>query len=380
MASTAVDTLIVGGGIAGLACARHLHTCGKQFLLISPDIGGRILSSADRAVNYGAFFVCDDYHHMLKFTSHRRRIRLSDFCFHEKTHSYVLYQPKLLSYIMQFLKIKTLLRSFRSSLGEMRKSCVSISQKTAIEQDPLLYEAYMTDATDYVTAHQLERGTQTYLSKALYSTTFSSIDAMNAFSFLQFLLPLITPIYTFQFEQEKMIAPFQESIRIDSVHSIHYRNKQYHIKTDSASYTATNLVLATEVGWSAPFAHISSMNTPISTHMLHIRGTPKKSFQKKAYHLFHPGSEVQAVADCLNGTYLLYYKDHEPDITIYFYDPEIIASKYWNPAGRINGHVLIEAVRGNNCYCIGDYNIAGLEETYITGIFAANQIMKKKEE
>jgi hypothetical protein len=29
-------------------------------------------------------------------------------------------------------------------------------------------------------------------------------------------------------------------------------------------------------------------------------------------------------------------------------------------------------------YIIGDYNIAGLEETYLTGIFAANNIIKSK--
>ena len=55
---------------------------------------------------------------------------------------------------------------------------------------------------------------------------------------------------------------------------------------------------------------------------------------------------------------------------------KIIANHSWDPAGTINGHKLIECNRGNNMYLIGDYNIAGLEESFITGLYSANQIIK----
>jgi len=51
---------------------------------------------------------------------------------------------------------------------------------------------------------------------------------------------------------------------------------------------------------------------------------------------------------------------------------------YWDPVGTINGHTLIESNRGNNLYLIGDYNVAGLEESYTTGIYAANQIINSQ--
>ena len=92
----------------------------------------------------------------------------------------------------------------RKRFRKLRKTCISCSQKTAIEHDAFLYKLYMQNATDYVKEHKIKSGTDVYLSKALYSTTFSAITEMNAFSFLQFLLPLITPIYTFKFEREKL--------------------------------------------------------------------------------------------------------------------------------------------------------------------------------
>ncbi len=54
----------------------------------------------------------------------------------------------------------------------------------------------------------------------------------------------------------------------------------------------------------------------------------------------------------------------------------ILAHHFWNPAGTINGHNLIESNRRNNMFLIGDYNVAGLEESYISGIYAANQIIQ----
>jgi hypothetical protein len=198
---------------------------------------------------------------------------------------------------------------------------------------------------------------------------------MNAFSFLQFLLPLITPIYTFRFEKRKMTSSFQEKIIVDTATDINRTADQYKIKTNTDTFLAKNLVLATEISWSGQFARIQEMNTPVSTHMLHLRGTPKRMIARKKYQLFCHPSIVQSIADLGDGTYLFYYKDTQPPLENYFNNPQVITHHFWDPAGRIHGHVLIESNRGKNMYLIGDYNIAGLEETYITGIYAANHII-----
>jgi len=372
------DTIIIGAGISGLACANHLQKHDKDFLVISKDIGGRILTSEDGTANYGAFFVCSDYNNVLPFVTIQKRIRLSDFCFHENDDMYTFYEPRLLVYLHQFMNIKKQLYRFRKSLRTFRKTAETMSQKKAIESDPLLHELYMKNADDFVTEHDLKLGTDKYLSKALYSTTFSPVHEMNAFSFLQFLLPLITPIYTFTFEKRKMTTSFQERIVIDSTNDICYTHDQYKIKTNNDTFFAKNLVLATEISWSQHFADIKEMNKPVSTHMLHIRGTPKTIIARKRYQLYCHPSIVQSIADIRDGTYLFYYKDKQPPLEKFFNNPQTIAHHFWDPAGRINGHILIESDRGNHMYLIGDYNIAGLEEAYITGMYAANQIFKSQ--
>lgn len=373
-----INTIVIGAGISGLSCARQLQAKNEDFLLISEDIGGRILTSEDGTVNYGAFFVCSDYHNFLKYATIQSRIRLRDFCFHENDDTYVLFEPQLLAYLYQFLKIRKLLHRFRNALRFLRKNAETQSQKTLIENDPLLHELYLKPAVDLVKEFEIQRITEKYLSKALYSTTFSSIPEINAFSFLQFLLPLITPIYTFIFEKEKMIAPFKDNICLESVKNIHHKDDFYTIKTNKKSYRATNLVLATDISWSQEFAGVKEVNKPISTNMLHIRGAPKNSISKKKYQLYPPHSMTQAIATIPDGTFLFYYKNEQPPLEHFFTNPQVIAHHFWNPAGRINGHVLIESNRGNNMYLIGDYNIAGLEEAFITGIYAAYQIIQSQ--
>ena len=375
MSDTIHETIVIGAGISGLACAGQLENNSEEFILISNNVGGRILPSKDGETNYGAFFVCSDYYNVLQYVTCKDRIRLSDFCFHENKDYYPLYSLKIINYLNQFVKIIKILHKFKKHLHNLRKNSKIMSQKKAIESDSYLYDLYMKNGYDFVSEQNLLEGTDVYLSKALYSTTFSRIDEMNAFSFLQFLLPLITPIYTFYFDKEQMTHPFQDKIIIDTVNTIRYKDKRYLIKTKKGSYQAKNIILATEITWSYQYANIREFNKPVKTNMLHIRATPKQMIKTKKYHLFSPSNNVQAIADLQDGTYLLYYKNESPLLQVYFNNPRIIYQKQWNPAGIINGHQLIECDRGNNMYIIGDYNIAGLEESFITGIYGANQII-----
>jgi hypothetical protein len=236
----------------------------------------------------------------------------------------------------------------------------------------------MQNASDFVKKISIEKGTDTYLSKGLYSTTFSKLNEMNAFSFFQYILPIITPIYRFKFEKEKMVQPYKEKFLIDTVTNILFKGGKYKIKTANEIYQTNNIVLATQISWSKKYAGVNKANFPVSTNMLHVKGSPKKIISRKSYQLFSPKSNTQAIANLYDGTFLYYYKDKQPNLKSYFLNPKILGKKTWDPVGTINGNTLIECERGNNMYLIGDYNIAGLEESYITGIFAAKKIINSK--
>ena len=162
MSNETYDTIIVGAGISGLACAKKLAENGEDFLVISKDIGGRIITSEDGNANYGAFFVCSDYENVLKDVTLKNRIRLGDFCFHEKNNTYVLFEPMLIKYLTQFIKVDRLLYKFRKKLRVLRKKSTAISQKKAIENDSFLYDLYMQDATEFIKENRIQSGTNKY--------------------------------------------------------------------------------------------------------------------------------------------------------------------------------------------------------------------------
>jgi len=39
------ETIIIGGGVSGLSCAKRLHEDRKDFMLITEELGGRLLSA-----------------------------------------------------------------------------------------------------------------------------------------------------------------------------------------------------------------------------------------------------------------------------------------------------------------------------------------------
>ena len=48
---------------------------------------------------------------------------------------------------------------------------------------------------------------------------------------------------------------------------------------------------------------------------------------------------------------------------------------HWDPAFNLEGDTLLECEQGENLYPIGDGNVCGLEDSFITGLYAANRIL-----
>ncbi|MDH3301302.1 MAG: hypothetical protein OES24_12420, partial [Acidimicrobiia bacterium] len=54
----------------------------------------------------------------------------------------------------------------------------------------------------------------------------------------------------------------------------------------------------------------------------------------------------------------------------------IVEHHDWNPAFNLVGDALLDCEQAPNLYLIGDHNICGLEDAFVTGLHAASRITR----
>ncbi len=84
-----------------------------------------------------------------------------------------------------------------------------------------------------------------------------------------------------------------------------------------------------------------------------------------------------AIARQASGAVLLCSQLSHPNFDRYFASWRIVAHRHWHPAFNIVGNDLLECEQGPGIYLVGDHNIVGLEDAYLTGVYAANQIIAR---
>lgn len=370
------DTIIIGGGMSGLGCAKRLmERKVDDFLLITKDIGGRAVTSADGQVNYGAYYVRKDYTHLIPYIRLKRKIRLRDLCFVHGRLKASIYDVQNLWHLPSLLwLIIIILRVYRRYL-RAKKLSETIEQRETIERDALLYRLYTQPAADFIRENGLQFWANKFIDPLVRSTAFINLRESNAFEIISCIFPLLVPSHEFEPMFEPLIAPFFGKIKYDTVTHTESLGTHWVVTTASGkSHHARCVVIALPIEVAKTLVSIPERtNKTVAVYMAHLRGVPRHQWEHPDFVFFPKGKDDIVVARQENGTYLFYSHDPHYDLSRYFRDWEIIAKRHWNPAFHMGSH-LISMDRGNGLYVIGDHNLCGMEDSFTTGIFAANRI------
>ncbi len=370
-----IDTIIIGAGISGLGCANQLQKHKKNFLVITEDIGGRIITSTNGKVNYGAYFVLDNYYHILKYVEKGQKLHPFKVDFHNKGKSNY-HLLKMAQYPFEAIKLLFLLHKFKSAYESFKKSCEQISQKETIENNPYLKDLYFQSASDFAKKNNISKIANKFLVEGVYMCTFMPLTLVSAFDFMRLCLGLIKPAYEFNFKMEKLIKNYADKIVIDSVIKIKKTNN-YEIHTKSGkTYLAKHIVLATPPHISKQLVNLKKTKKPSNAYMFHIKGELNANWNKGQFELFNSNSSIIFIRKQTDNTYVFYSKTKNPPLNTYFNQWNVIFRKDWKPAFNLTGNTLIGSKYDKNLYLIGDHNVIGLEDSYITGLYAANKICK----
>lgn len=370
------ETVIIGGGIAGLACARQLHDNARPFLLITKDVGGRILESEDGGVNLGAYYVTSDYSHVNQYVDRGRRIRRSAMLRGDQDGSFKRGDLPLLRHPVQAIRFLRLIRDFRRHYETFKRNCLLMSQADALKADPMLWDLYHEEFLRFIDRKGIENIARSYLAPAVHGTAFTSTGRLTAMTFLVLVLPVIVPIFEYTFRPELLTGGFEDAVLFDEAIGITRADGHYRIETRGGDVRATNVVVATPIDTSARMLDLGDVKKPISAHMFLIAGELRRPWSKATFSLFPEGETTFGIACQAEGSILFVSASRDPEFAEYFTSWEVLEHHYWNPAFNPVGDELLECRQGPGLYVIGDHNVCNLEDAYITGVYAAQCILE----
>jgi hypothetical protein len=376
MEQNVFETIIIGAGVAGLGCAHTLQEANRDdFLVITEDIGGRIRTSEDGKINYGAYFVCNDYHHVLKHVKISIRMKLRHLEFHNlQGKAYSMWSSA--AYPLQFLKMLWQIIKFRKAFYRFRKTCEQKSQKEAFDEYPELQKLYWQKADGFIAENGIEDIARRFFSRITFLFFFVPLSELSAFDFMRTSMGLLSKSYEFDSDEGTLTKGFQNQIIKDSVIKIK-QGAPHLVETASGKqYHAENIVLATPPDVSQKLLGLPQINKSPEGYVFHLKGKIKPAWSRGQYELFPSGQDTVGFGLQRDGSILFCSLQKDPDFEEYFEAVEIIKAVHWESAFSTSCEVLLDAKQGSGVYMAGDFNFSGLEDSFISGIFAANQVIK----
>ena len=116
----------------------------------------------------------------------------------------------------------------------------------------------------------------------------------------------------------------------------------------------------------------------VDVYMFHIDGQVRGQWGGGDYELAPGDLKICTIAHQTDGSHLLYTREWNPNLSKYFSNHQVIAHRHWNPAFHMNGDQLLDCQQDENLFLIGDHNVCGLEDAYITGVYAAKRIISSR--
>lgn len=369
------EIIIVGGGLAGLGCAKRLHEAGKKFKLISENIGGRVKVSPDGKVNYGAYYITADCENILPYMRKIERMKFREMHFHKDGKKYLLFSPRIIKHLPAYIKLLWDVSIFRRHFNKTRKLAGEKSRQELIENDPLLKKYYHQKAGEYIKAKKLESLMDEYLSQILWGEYFIDSEEMPTFVFMQCLLPLLVPVYAFELDFRNIYKDFEDSLVKDSVIKVEKQNGKFVLTTKSGNtYNCDRLVLATPMNITNSLVAPQPIKKGIEVSFFHVRGKIKSKYDTTGYNFF-PVSVQAALSKENNGTFLYFYTG-ENKIDNYFDSYDIIMKGEWKPALFLLGDQYLNLNPEPGLYLANDHDVASTEDAFINGMYTAKLVLE----
>lgn len=374
------ETIVIGGGMAGMSCALALRERGRDVQLLTDELGGRVCYRSDVDSNFGAVFYMDNYVHAKKILTSKGplNVKLGDLMLHTSpdkafkgmSATMVASLPQMLKF-MRFMK-----KSFMPEYAAYKKDCETMQVKDAIKRHPSIERYFYMKASDVIEELGIDKICDNFISKFAYACTGSRINELCALDFLNVSQGVVVPLFDFSFDAEAIAQKLGGKVTITTVESIEKAAEGWEaICADGSCWTCTYLVVATPGLVTQRLLGIDEVRQPTTLVSYLVQGTPNAEIAKAGAHYFSDSFDIIACANRGDGTFNVFSRT-EIDLGEYFDEYEVLYYRVWPEALFTYGTQIQDQDWDENLFIAGDINGLGLEPAAISGIYAANRILK----
>lgn len=404
-----IENIVVGAGAAGMNCCLELQKADRPYLLISPNIGGRICNDEERHMNYGAVFYFGTYKYMLQSglligTKDVLPSLNAGCCHHDDGTQYTPVSPTTVADMPSLLKyMKWMREEFIPRYSKFKDNCTVMEVTKALDQDPMIKELYTESAQHMIERLGFGPICHDLISMFAHACTGTKIKDLTALDYLNTVQPLtmevigIPPLKLlfdlkrFDFDSEgtkQRLASGSGSVLIDNVASVAKgEDGTWQVTTEGGKeYTCDNLVMAAPATVTrdllAGIPGVPALDIRGASQLTGylIKGKAKTKYAQQLVHLFDDTIPIIFIASRGGGEYEIFT---EVDFEVgnrfdeYFDSWEIIGKKFWPEALYTQAHEALPQNLADGLIMAGDVNGLGMEPACISGIYAANKILGK---
>lgn len=362
-----------------MSAALTLQDAGRDFLLVTDQLGGRVKYSQETGVNYGAYYLMANYHHARRILTPETQIQPTRVLFHNSPEvSFPLIHPHTLARLPGLARFFLVMRRFAGHYEQYKTRCLTMAQKAALQADPYLLALISQPASEFIRQQGFEAVANDYVSKFTYACTGSGPQGLTALDFLNVSMGLITPIYRFHFDHEAMARQFGERLKTDTIVRVEGQHGAYTITGRSGQeYRAANVILATPACITQELLGLPEIRRACELYLWHVRAALRPAYRSYELNLFSYPSEIMLTAREWDGSYLIYSRVPQVDLGQVCERFELICQVAWEKAMYVQGSAYMEQQIAPGLYVAGDHNGLGLEPASISGIYAANQVIAR---
>jgi glycine/D-amino acid oxidase-like deaminating enzyme len=376
-----IETLIVGGGISGLACARTLHNAGRTFLLITDRLGGRLYHSADGSMNFGATYLNADYRHVSRYVGRGLPFRFTAACGHPGRGPTPLLHWRNLGRLRPVTRLVLRLHLLRRDLRAFRKASEDTSQSLLARHFPLIDRYRRQSAAELIAQLDMGSAHEDYFRLAFTATCFTDLAASNALFYLGTLFPIIVPTWVADFRQTyaRLTNGFADKLLFDRVLALDRRGDGLWAIVTAGGRTlcAENVVLAAPYHNLANLYPVPANGLAAPATVLYVRGERRPDYHGKSFLLLRPEETGLALAWRQRGARdLVFSVRPQPDLARVYRVPVVVASVAWKTAVVLSGEEWVPLMLEPGLYLVGDYNLCGMEDSFLSGLCAARHILR----